>query len=159
VSATQAAPTVVRRATFHDLLAVADMERRCYADPWSPSSFASLPENPAVYFAVAPRADGTLAGYVIAWHVLDEAELANLAVDPATRRAGVGAQLLDSALDEARQRGTSRVYLEVRESNVAARRLYASRGFAEIGRRKKYYRSPEEDALILRRELLGGAQK
>ncbi len=158
MNSAQAIAAAVRPAGFRDLAEVAALERRCYADPWPPSSFASLPDNPAVYFAVGTRADGGLLGYVIAWHVLDESELANLAVESSARRSGIGAQLLDSALEDARQRASSRVYLEVRESNVSARQLYSSRGFAEIGRRKKYYRSPEEDALILRCELVAGAR-
>jgi ribosomal-protein-alanine N-acetyltransferase len=130
------------------------MERRCYADPWSPSSFASLPDNPAVWFLVATQpSNGSVIGYAIAWRVLDEAELANLAVDPGSRRSGVGSLLLDAILEKARQESVDRVYLEVRDSNAAARQLYASRGFAAVGRRKKYYKSPEEDALILRRAM------
>ena len=149
----------VRRATVEDLPDVVALERQCYSDPWTPGAFASLPDNPAVYFVVARQADsGPLTGYAIAWHVLDESELANLAVQPSSRRSGVGALLLDATLENARQESVKRVYLEVRESNVAARRLYASRGFSEVGRRKKYYRSPDEDALILRREVSGVAR-
>jgi ribosomal-protein-alanine N-acetyltransferase len=152
-AASQVADVVVRAATPADLAEVAAMERACYADPWPVTAFASLPENPAVYFAVArSRATGALAGYAIVWHVVDEAELANLAVDPAARRRGIGRGLLDAMLRDCDQRGTRRVFLEVRESNAAARALYASRGFEEVGRRKQYYRSPLEDALILRRD-------
>lgn len=151
-SAATLAGTIVRPASAADVAEVAEMERRCYADPWPAAAFTSLPENPSVYFAVARGVDGQLSGYVVGWHVLDEAELANLAVEPAARRCGVGRLLLDRMLDDAAGRGAARVCLEVRESNHAARRLYASRGFDEVGRRKKYYRSPDEDAVILRRE-------
>ena len=149
-----ASPAVhIRRASPADVVEVAALERVCYSDPWSASAFASLPGNPDVFFVVARQMpDGPVVGYAVAWHVLDEAELANLAVEPAWRRTGLGRQLLDATLEHARQRGIKRVYLEVRESNVAARRLYASRGFAEVGTRKQYYSSPVEDALILRRE-------
>jgi len=147
------AAIILRPASEDDVAEVAAMERRCFADPWPAAAFTSLPENPSVFFVVARSGvDGQLSGYVVGWHVMDEAELANLAVAPAARRRGVGRLLLDRMLDDARERGTARVFLEVRESNAAARRLYASRGFAEVGRRKKYYRSPDEDALILRRE-------
>ena len=144
----------LRRATAADLSDVAAMERVCYPDPWPPSAFASLPDNPRVQFLVARAAgDGRLMGYAIAWHVMDEGELANLAVAPDARRRGVASALLDAVIRDASARGTSRIFLEVRESNSAARALYSARGFDEVGRRKGYYRLPVEDALILRRTL------
>ena len=118
------------------------------------SAFATLPDNPRVYFAVADSpVVKTIAGYVVAWYVVDEGEVANLAVAPGARRQGIGSALLDAAVRESIQRGVSDLYLEVRESNLSARRLYATRGFEEVSRRKGYYRSPVEDALILRRTL------
>lgn len=91
-----------------------------------------------------------LIGYVVAWCVVDEAEIANIAVAPEARGLGVGAALLDAAVGDARTLGATTMFLEVREGNSAARRLYASRGFTEIGRRRGYYRKPLEDALVLR---------
>ena len=130
------------------------MERSSYADPWPASAFAALPDNPRVFFVVARSRPGEpIVGYAIAWHVLDEGELANLAVAPASRRRGIGRALLHAVLEDSRQRGVRELYLEVRESNVAARQLYASHEFEQVGRRKEYYRSPVEDALILRRTL------
>jgi ribosomal-protein-alanine N-acetyltransferase len=134
------------------------LERSCYGDPWPATAFASLPHNSRVFFAVARQTDrddvpGRVAGYVVAWYVMDEGELANLAVAPDARRQGIGKALLDAMFVDAAGRGTSQVFLEVRESNVAARQLYATRGFEEVGRRQRYYRSPVEDALILRRTL------
>lgn len=145
---------VIRVAAAGDLADVSALERKCYADPWPASAFATLPDNPQVCFTVALEpTKGRLVGYAIAWFVLDEGELANLAVAPAARRRGVGRMLLDGIVDDARMRRVGQLFLEVRESNVAARALYASQSFVEIGRRKQYYRKPSEDALILRREL------
>jgi [ribosomal protein S18]-alanine N-acetyltransferase len=142
---------VIEPAVEADLPEVVAMERACYSDPWAASSFAGLPDHPAVHFAVArTEARGAVAGYVVAWFVADEGELANLAVAPAVRRRGVGLALLDSVLRAATARDIGTLFLEVRESNAAARKLYASRDFEEVGRRKGYYRSPQEDALILR---------
>ena len=101
--------------------------------------------------------EGGVVGYVVAWLVVDEAEVANIAVASEARGLGVGARLLDDALDAARRHGATTVYLEVRDSNAAARALYASRGFQQIGRRRHYYRKPVEDALVMRRELDAGA--
>jgi len=131
------------------------MERSCYGDPWPASAFASLPNNAQVFCAVARDETRAreLVGYVIGWYILDEGELANLAVAPDARRRGIGRSLLDAMLDDAGSRAVSRIFLEVRESNAAARQLYAQRDFEYVGRRKRYYRSPVEDALILRRTL------
>jgi ribosomal-protein-alanine N-acetyltransferase len=85
--------------------------------------------------------------------VLEEAEVLNIAVDPARRGASLGGRLLDAGISEARSRGAHEIFLEVRESNVAALDLYRSRGFEAIARRKKYYRTPVEDALVLRRAM------
>ena len=145
---------VIRRGLAADLPSVAMLERECYSDPWPASAFATLPGNSRVYFAVADSpAAHTIAGYVVAWYVLDEGEVANLAVAPHARRQGIGSALLDAAIRESLDRGVADLYLEVRESNQSARHLYASRGFEEVSRRKGYYRSPVEDALILRRTL------
>lgn len=155
------APLVVRPATRGDLARIHEIERVAFSDPWSLQSFGDLLANPRVLFAVAERDErggrggglGGVVGYVVAWFVVDEAEVANVAVAPEARGQGVGARLLDEALAVARRHGAASVYLEVRDSNVAARALYASRGFVQIGRRRRYYRRPVEDALVLRREL------
>ena len=142
----------IRRARAGDLPAILAIERVSFTDPWSHGSFAALLEQPRVYFSVAlDPASGALVGYTVAWFVLDEAELANLAVAPEARGNGIGAQLLKSALAASDARGSATMYLEVRASNIAAIALYTAHGFAEVGRRRAYYRKPVEDALILRR--------
>lgn len=147
------ADVVIRSATVDDLPAILAIERASFSDPWSRSSFASLLERPRVYFAVAvERPARTVVGHVVTWFLLDEAELANLAVAPAARGRGVGGALLAAAVATAEARGITTMYLEVRASNNAALALYGSRGFREVGRRPSYYRRPVEDALILRRE-------
>ena len=145
---------VIRAARRDDVDDVAAIERRAFSDPWSANSFRALFGNPLVHFAVAEDTiTGRLHGYVVTWFVVDEGEIANLAVADDARRVGVGARLLDHALDTARERRCRVVFLEVRESNAAARGLYASRGFEVAGRRSRYYRKPVEDALVLRRGL------
>ena len=145
---------VIRGARRDDVDDIAAIERRAFSDPWSASSFRALFGNPLVHFAVAEDAiSGRVLGYVVSWYVVDEGEIANLAVANDVRRAGVGARLLDHALDVARARRARVVFLEVRESNAGARALYASRGFEVAGRRPRYYRKPVEDALVLRRTL------
>jgi len=148
------AELTIRKARTDDVDDVAAIERRAFSDPWSANSFRALFGNPLVHFVVAEdRSTARLVGYMVMWFVVDESEIANLAVAEDARRAGVGARLLDHALAAATERRSAVVFLEVRESNVAARALYASRGFEIAGRRTKYYRKPVEDALVLRRGL------
>ena len=135
-----------------DVPAIAEIERLSFGDPWSRRAFEQLIGRAEVYVVVATEEgdDRAVAGYAVAWFVVGEGEVANIAVHPGCRGQRVGASLLDDVLREARQRQTTAVFLEVRESNDPARRLYASRGFQPVGRRKKYYRHPVEDALLLR---------
>jgi ribosomal-protein-alanine N-acetyltransferase len=90
---------------------------------------------------------------VVAFSIGEDGELLNVAVDPKFRGKGLAGQMLDAALIELGARSVRTAFLEVRESNSAARALYKSRGFIEIGRRSNYYRRPVEDALVLRRSL------
>ena len=136
-----------------DVAAISEIERAAFSDPWSARSFRDALEHPSVYFGCARSDAGEVLGYVVAWFVADEGEIANLAVAPEGWGRGIGRALLDAALAEATQRGIESVYLEVRDSNARARRLYQSRGFEEVGRRSKYYRRPLEDAIVLRRTL------
>jgi [ribosomal protein S18]-alanine N-acetyltransferase len=145
----------LRRADADDLDTVVAIERASFSDPpWSRESFLALVDSPRAYFTVAFEPPvGPVIGYVVAWFVADEAEIANLAVAPDRRTRGVGSRLLDAALAEAQVAGARVVHLEVRDSNAAARALYGSRGFNTVGRRRRYYRDPVEDALLLRRDF------
>ncbi len=140
----------VRIARVPDLADVLRIERLVFSDPWSPESFAPEFGDPYTWFRVI-EVDGTIAGYVIARIVARQGEIANIAVDPAFQGTGLGGRLLDAAIAAAEAEDCEAVWLEVRVSNEAARRLYASRGFEPIGRRRGYYRTPVEDALVLRR--------
>ena len=146
-----APPIRLRPARESDLPAILGIERASFSDPWSRTSFAALLEQPRVYFSVALDDASLLLGYAVAWFVLDEAELANLAVRPDARGRGVGALLLEGAIAMAGARRSVAMYLEVRASNHPAIALYTAHGFTEVGRRTAYYRKPVEDALILRR--------
>lgn len=155
--ALRAASLTVRLAAVADVDRVSEIEQASFTDPWSRMAFERLvvEHDERVHFAVACVADGTVMGYVVAWFVMDEGEIANLAVAPEARGRGVGATLLRGAITAARARGVTTLYLEVRSSNTAARALYASHGFMEVGRRRRYYRRPVEDALVLRLVLPG----
>ena len=151
-----AGQVVLRPAASDDIVAIAEIERTSFSDPWSRDAFQSLLGVPAVQFAVATCGD-RVAGFLVMWLAADEAEIANLAVAADARRRGIGKSLLTHAIRLARQSSASVMFLEVRESNAAARELYSSHGFVAVGRRKRYYRRPEEDALVLRFDISGSA--
>ena len=141
---------VLRTAQAGDLDAILAIEKRVFSDPWSPDSFAPEFTDPYSWFCVA-EIDGALVGYAIARIVARQGEIANIAVDPVHQRTGLGGKLLDAAIEAADAAECEAVWLEVRISNEPAHKLYESRGFEAIGRRRGYYRTPVEDALVLRR--------
>jgi len=144
-------PVTVRPATTDDVAAMAEIEQDAFSDPWPASAFADLLVRPHARVVVA-ECEGLLSGYCILLSVLDEGEIANIAVCRRARGMGIGARLLDESMAFAAQQGIASVYLEVRVSNSSARGLYESRGFLPVGRRRAYYREPLEDALVLRWE-------
>lgn len=151
-----AAPCQIRPATPVDVPRLADLERRCFTDPWSPEGLREMVTASHVISLVAD-VEGTVVGYVMTRWAADTAEILNLAVAPEDRRKGVASRLLDAVLDRLSGRSVREVYLEVRESNRAARALYEGRGFGVAGMRRAYYRCPTEDALVLRLPLDGPA--
>ena len=135
----------------HHVPQIALLEQECFADPWSQQSIASELHNPLSLWLVAQEGQ-TLLGYVGSQTCLDETDMMNIAVFPASRRQGVARALIEALVSALRERGSKQLTLEVRASNGPARQLYESLGFLQVGLRKNYYRNPKEDALILRKE-------
>jgi ribosomal-protein-alanine N-acetyltransferase len=138
-----------------DLDAVVAIEAASFTNPWTREMLASELEHSDLVRVWVARADeGPIVAFCSAWIVLDELHIHTLAVDPRWRRRGYGRALLDHVLREGTRAGARRATLEVRESNVPARRLYEQAGFVVRARRPGYYERPSEDALILWRELV-----
>ena len=148
------ADVVIRPMEPGDLDAVLAIERTSFAAPWTPSTFRGLMERHGSGLWVAVSG-GQVAGYAVVWAVLDQAELGNVAVAVGHRRQRIASRLVATVVEWLRERGVRELFLEVRESNEAAQRLYAAHGFEPVGRRKGYYRRPREDALVLRRAVGG----
>ena len=144
---------IIRKMNLEDVSTIAELEKVCFSDPWSENSIASEVENPLSYWLVA-EVDGIIAGYVGSQTVLDAADMMNLAVSPDYRRQGIGQALVNALVEHLQQNKVIALLLEVRVSNAPAIALYESLGFAQVGRRPKYYHNPREDALILRKELI-----
>lgn len=135
------------------LPAVYELEQECFAHPWSLDSLEESYNNPMAQFFVAKDDNGTVVGYISYYMVRDEGFINNVAVTASARRQGIGRALVERAVESASGNGASFLSLEVRLSNEPARNLYDSLGFELEGIRKKFYRDPVEDALILTRRL------
>ncbi len=148
-------PTLrIRPLLESDLGQVTAIEEACFAAPWSERTFRNLLRRPDAFLLSAVYEEERVAGYAAVWFVGREAELGDLAVAPNDRRRGIGGELVEAVLHEARSRGVVQIFLEVREGNQSAQGLYRSRGFEIVGRRRGYYAGPKEDALIMRRLLV-----
>ena len=136
------------------------IETESFSDPWSKDSFISSLENPLVRMMGCNDPSDTFCGFICALVLPPEAEILDIAVSPSYRRMGVGKALINTLLFSLKVdpalKGTSAVdtvFLEVRESNIPARKLYKSFGFTETGKRPRYYSNPTEDAILMKLDL------
>ena len=139
--------------TEADLDAVAEAEERIHRFPWTRGNFAdSLAADHGSWLALE---EGRMTGYAVIMLVVDEIHLLNISMLPEFQRGGRGSALLVRLSDLARRQAATRMLLEVRDGNVAARGFYRRHGFDEIARRRDYYRSDEgrEDAIVMARDL------
>lgn len=139
-----------RQMVHADVPRVAALELASFTAPWKADTFEQLLDRSSgCHLLVMDDGDEGVVAYAVLWCILDQGELANLAVAESHRGRGLGRRLLDEVLDRARQQGVKSLYLEVRVSNAAAIELYRSVGFKDVGFRKKYYDRPVEDALVM----------
>ena len=138
----------IRDATADDIPGISRIEELSFSMPWPRSVLADFIEADDRICIVA-EADGAVLGYLCAIHVLDEYHIGSVAADPAWRNSGIGSALVGELVSRARASEGQYMFLEVRESNTAARRLYAAFGFSEVATRRNYYDSPTEDAILM----------
>jgi ribosomal-protein-alanine N-acetyltransferase len=148
-----AAPIDVRSMRAADVDVVAAIESEAFSSPWSRQTFLDLISRPNLELLVMEHGSLGIVGYAVLWCILEQGELANLAIVPHLRGQGLGTRLLAHTLEIAKGRGVEVVYLEVRESNAAALALYTRFGFTQVGLRRGYYDHPKEDARILMARL------
>ena len=147
---------VIRAATIADLSSLMRLERVSpSAGHWTEEQYrqALQPAESAKRLVLVAEENAGVVGFLVALHVSSEWELENIVVAPSMQRTGVGKSLLDALLVRARETNSESVFLEVRESNFAARRLYEKAGFEQAGRRPSYYSYPLEDAVLYRLDL------
>ena len=152
----EASEPVIERMTEHDLLEVVAIEETSGLSPWGwDAYYAELQSRDNSIMLVAHTASLTdrrapmVAGFVVARHIADEIHVNNFAVRPDFRRRGIGQRLMAAVLSWGRDKNITQAVLEVRAGNKAAQQLYQACGFEVIGRRKRYYKSPVEDALLM----------
>ena len=118
-----------------------------YREAWSASQIASLLAGGGGWLEIARDEDGDLLAFALCRMAVDEVELLLCATHPAARRAGIGRQLMRRVRQSTRQRGCSRLFLEVRSSNAPALSLYLAEGFSISGRRPGYYVTTDAERL------------
>lgn len=132
---------------------IVEIENESFTCPWSKKSFedAAVSDNISVCAAVAR--DNTVCGFICFMIIDSEAELLNIAVSQNFRKNGIASSLMDHMIIETLSKHVERIFLEVRESNVPARSLYEKYGFEIIGKRRRYYTKPVEDAVIMQKSI------
>jgi len=136
-----------------DLDAVCAIEQVVFSRPWARASFETEVSGDPRSLSWVADDRGAVVGYLVAWHVVDELHIGNLAVAPGTQGEGVGALLLARALADAADRGIEHAALEVRVGNERAIRLYERFGFEAVAIRKAYYEDNGENALVMFRPV------
>lgn len=140
---------IVRPATPADLRAILALEQSCAAAAhWSESHYLEMLNSPHRSLLLVTEDAGAILGFIALHTATPEWELANIAVAELAQRRGIGKGLVEAAQQVAQERGAETIHLEVRGSNAAARALYTRAGFTESGRRRAYYRNPDEDAVL-----------
>lgn len=129
------------------------VERSSFPSPWSLSAFKEEIKRPISHLWVL-IVDGQFGGYICFWVFGGEVHLMNVAVHPERRRRGLGGRLLGKMMAVGVSERAKKAWLEVRPSNVIARAFYKKAGFKEVGRRPRYYKETNEDAIIMSLSLV-----
>jgi [ribosomal protein S18]-alanine N-acetyltransferase len=144
----------IRRMTLEDVPAVHEIDSLSFSLPWSERSYRfEILENPSARCWVA-EVEGKIAAMLVLWFVVDEVHIATIATHPDYRQQGIGKLVLLRALREAHAEGARRAFLEVRASNTVAQTMYLKYGFIVTGRRPRYYKNNNEDAILMDLENL-----
>ncbi len=125
----------------------AELEKRCFSSPWELEEYEKSRQRED-FSCLCAYTDGEFSGFLMAFHVLDECHLLDIATEEKFRRRGIGAALIRELMKRAGEKDGSVIYLEVREKNQAARGLYEKLGFVPVGKRKDYYKYPTDDAVL-----------
>ncbi|MGN1266598.1 MAG: ribosomal protein S18-alanine N-acetyltransferase [Dorea sp.] len=138
----------VRKIREDEIEVLEQLEKRCFPDPWSfKSILETYQQNHAVI--LGGYRENKMVGYVIFYYVLDEGEIARIAVEPECRRTGAATGVFEALLKLCAEKEITKIMLDVRESNASAIAFYRKCGFTDDGIRKRFYSDPVEDALLM----------
>ena len=138
----------IESMTVDDISQVAEIERQIFSILWSEKAFRDSMESDNTIYIVA-KENNNVAGYAGMYLSFEEGNITNVAVNPLSRRKGIGEKIVRDILNRAYEKGVRDVFLEVRETNSVAIALYEKIGFKEEGIRKNFYDKPRENALIM----------
>ncbi|MEJ2815463.1 ribosomal protein S18-alanine N-acetyltransferase [Caulobacter sp. CCG-8] len=147
---------ILRPVGLEACFTLADLHDRAFDRPWSAEEFESLLKSPGAFAVLGEAGDPEEPkGFILCRAVAGEAEILTVAVDPAARRRGWGAALVEMAAGVAKEARAFEMFLEVAADNIAAIKLYEATGFERVGLRKGYYPHPDgaKDAVLMRRAL------
>lgn len=142
----------VREMNPEDSIKIAELEQSIFSDAWTQRGIEETFSQQQAMIVVAEE-EQKILGYCILYTVLDEAEIARIAVCEERRHLGTGSKILESCEKICAAKGVKRLLLDVRESNEAARRFYEKHGFQKDGIRKRFYENPCEDAVLMSKEI------
>ena len=141
---------MINPARLADLPDLLNIEEASFLHPWPESAFLEeIKKSPTTLYVLRNDPADSVSAYICFWQVADEIQLMNLAVHPAQRQRGTGRSLMAFLLERAKEMKVSKVFLEVRPSNLTALALYRSLGFQVLYRRPGYYGPEGEDALVM----------
>jgi ribosomal-protein-alanine N-acetyltransferase len=143
----------LRPMELGDLDQVLEIETESFVEPWTRANFeeeiGGLGDSTLTVALLGEK----VAGYSVTWYLPDHVHLANVAVRGDCRGRGIGRALVEDVIENAARGGVGKIMLEVRESNVEARRLYETLGFRAVGVKRNYYTKENEDAILMRYAL------
>ena len=144
---------IFRKGIEKDVKYIAELEKMTFSDAWTMQGVRETFEQPHAFITVAEH-DNKIVGYCIVYYVMDEAEIARIAVSEDVRRQGIGKGLLDYTCKCCRDKQIERLLLDVRQSNETAIAFYKSYGFQKDGIRGNFYEMPKEDAVLMSMSLV-----
>lgn len=143
---------LIRKMTEQDIAAIAAIEKNTFSDAWTEKGIYDTFCQKQAFIMVAEK-EQEIVGYCIIYHVLDEGEIARIAVDSTKRRSGIGKELLRQTCSFCAKINVGRLLLDVRSGNTNAQKFYERFGFQVDGVRKNFYENPKEDAFLMSMEI------